>query len=173
MGAFCEQGVKGLTTFFDKKSGECARDVFGRLLGGSRCFTILYVLTIFVASEAGGEVAELYRPSESGQIEPVRVWVVDTNDGALIEHGDPNDWWIKNLTKRPTLKLRRSQRDTDDTDYSRKSPNRPAPSGPSRATAQTYAARAAPDRCAEYLKLRRAKYGFSDQLIGWLSFSRI
>ena len=142
--------------------------IFGRLLGAAGALLFLYVLTIFVASEAGGEVAELYRPSESGQIEPVRVWVVDTNDGALIEHGDPDDWWIKNLTKRPTLKLRRSQRDTD---YSRKSPNRPAPSGPSRATAQTYTARAAPDRCAEYLKLRRAKYGFSDQLIGWLTLS--
>ena len=68
---------------------------FGRLLGAAVALLFLYVLTIFVASEAGGEVAELYRPSESGQIEPVRVWVVDTNDGALIEHGDPNDWWIK------------------------------------------------------------------------------
>ena len=145
--------------------------IFGRLLGAAGASLFLYVLTIFVASEAGGEVAELYRPSESGQIEPVRVWVVDTNDGALIEHGDPNDWWIKNLTNRPTLKLRRSQRDFDDTDYSQQSPNRPAASGPSRATAQTYSARAAPERCAEYLKLRRAKYGFSDQLIGWLTLS--
>ena len=59
---------------------------FGRLLGAAGALLFLYVLTLFVASEAGGEVAELYRPSESGQIEPVRVWVVDTNDGALIEH---------------------------------------------------------------------------------------
>ena len=145
--------------------------IFGRLLGAAGALLFLYVLTIFVASEAGGEVAELYRPSESGQIEPVRVWVVDTNDGALIEHGDPNDWWIKNLTKRPTLKLRRSQHDIEDTNYSRQSPNRPATTSPSRATAQTYTARAAPERRAEYFKLRRAKYGFSDQLIGWLSFS--
>ena len=145
--------------------------IFGRLLGAAGALLLLYVLTIFVASEAGGEVAELYRPSESGQIEPVRVWVVDTNDGALIEHGDPNDWWIKNLTKRPTLKLRRSKRNIEDTDFARQSRNRPAASTPSRATAQTYTARAAPERCAEYLELRRAKYGFSDQLIGWLSFS--
>ena len=133
--------------------------IFGRLPGAAGALLFLYVLTIFVASEAGGEVAELYRPSESGQIEPIRVWVVDTNDGALIEHGDPNDWWIKNLTKRPTLKLRRSQRNIEDTDFARQSPNRPAASAPSRATAQTYTARAAPERCAECLKLRRAKYG--------------
>ena len=88
-----------------------------------------------------------------------------------LEHGNPYDWWIKNLTKHPTLKLRRSQRDIEDTNYSRQSPDGPAASSPSRATAHTYTARAAPERCAEYVKLRRAKYGFSDQLIWWLSFS--
>ena len=144
--------------------------IFGRLLGAAGALLFLYVLTIFVASEAGGEVAELYRPSESGQIEPVRVWVVDTNDGALIEHGDPNDWWIKNLAKRPTIKLRRSEREIKGADSARQAVT-PAASSPPRATAQTYTARAAPERCAEYLKLRRAKYGFADQLIGWLSFS--
>ena len=77
--------------FLIKNQGNVHVMIFGRLLGAAGALLFLYTLTIFVASEAGGEVAELYRPSESGQIEPVRVWVVDTNDGALIEHGDPND----------------------------------------------------------------------------------
>ena len=145
--------------------------IFLRLLGTVGALLFLYALTIFIASEAGGEVAELYRPSESGQIEPVRVWVVDTNDGVLIEHGDPNDWWIKNLAKRPTIKLRRSEREIEGADSARQGRERPTASSPPRATAQTYTARAAPERCAEYLKLRGAKYGFADQLIGWLSFS--
>jgi hypothetical protein len=117
-----------------------------KLLGALAFLMVTYVATIFIASESGGEVVELFRPSEDGRIDTVRVWIVDAEDGAMIEHGAPDDAWMKQLTVKPTLRLRRQDQVT------------------------TYNARVAPKRHMEYHRLRREKYGFSDRLIDWLSF---
>ena len=117
-----------------------------KILGSLALLIISYVTTIFIASESGGEVVELFRPSVDGRVDIVRVWIVDAGDGAMIEHGESDDPWMKQLTAKPTLKLRRQDRVT------------------------TYSARIAPKRHSEYHKLRREKYGFSDRLIDWLSF---
>lgn len=116
-----------------------------RILGALALLIVTYVATIFIASESGGEVVELFRPSEDGRVDIVRVWIVDAGDGAMIEHGAPDDAWMKQLTVKPTLMLRRQDQVT------------------------TYNARLAPKRHSEYHTLRREKYGFSDRLIDWLS----
>ena len=44
-------------------------------------------------------VVILTKPSESGGQQTVRLWIVDQDGSAALEHGDPSFFWMRNLLK--------------------------------------------------------------------------
>jgi hypothetical protein len=78
----------------------------GAVLGGGG----LFVIIIYAASELGGEVVTLVKQTSTGDYSNVRVWIVDRDDYAWIEHGEQGDFWLEQLVERPQLQLvRRGQ----------------------------------------------------------------
>ena len=70
----------------------------------------LFVIIIYGASELGGEVVTLVKQTSAGDYSNVRVWIVDRDDYAWIEHGEPEDFWLEQLGERPQVQLvRRGQ----------------------------------------------------------------
>ena len=65
----------------------------------------LYVVIIYAASELGGEVVTLIKPTSESESSSVRVWVVDKGDQAWIEHGSRGDFWLEKLADQPELKM--------------------------------------------------------------------
>lgn len=110
---------------------------------------LLYLAVVYGASELGGEVVVLYRVDNHGspadEIDRVRVWIVEDGQGTWIEHGDAQSAWISALSEDPVVRIERA--------------------------GQVGAFRASADPSAHdhYHKLRRARYGWADALIGWLS----
>ena len=104
------------------------------------------VLTIF-ASELGGEVVTLLRPSEDRSISETRVWIVDTGNFEMIEHGEAGVGWLELLKHSPSIQIRRGEQ------------------------LVSYTGILAVEQHDLYHKLRREKYGFADQIIEWLSMT--
>lgn len=78
----------------------------GAVLGGGG----LFVIIIYAASELGGEVVTLVKQTSAGHYSNVRVWIVDRDDNAWIEHGEQGDFWLDQLVQRPELQVvRRGQ----------------------------------------------------------------
>jgi hypothetical protein len=65
----------------------------------------LFVIIIYAASELGGEVVTLVKQTSAGDYSNVRVWVVDRDNHAWVEHGEPGDFWLEQLVQQPELKL--------------------------------------------------------------------
>lgn len=65
----------------------------------------LFVVIVYAASELGGEVVTLIKPTSEGEYNSVRVWVVDRGDQAWIEHGSRGDFWLEKLADQPELKM--------------------------------------------------------------------
>jgi hypothetical protein len=110
---------------------------------------LMYFGLIFAASEFGGEVVTLLRPSADGDVDEVRIWFTEADSDAFIEHGTDGDWWLERLKAGGALSLVRAGRKED------------------------YHAVSAPDLHARYHELRREKYGIADQIIEQLSFSSV
>lgn len=117
--------------------------IIGIILG----IPALYFIVMYGASELGGEVVTLDRTQQNGEVSQVRIWIVDQADMSLIEHGDPEDFWLSQLKESPHLVLHRAGR------------------------TNTYLSRPDPDSHALYHELRREKYGWADNLIAALSGS--
>ena len=104
-----------------------------------------YFLVILAASEMGGEVVTLLRPSVEGGFDEVRVWIVDDGDVTLIEHGGEGDRWLEGLKAAGPISLLRDGVKID------------------------YLAQQAVAMHARYHVLRREKYGLADQIIETLT----
>ena len=105
---------------------------------------VLFLVTMYGASELGGEVVTLERSEASGGTSDVRLWIVDEGESAWIEHGDPQAHWISQLAADPDVTIVRDGRSA------------------------TYQAAPDPANHARYHQLREAKYGWADQVVGWL-----
>ena len=104
-----------------------------------------YFLVILAASELGGEVVTLLRPSVDGGFDEVRVWIVDDGDVTLIEHGSQGDGWLEALQAPGPISLLRGGIKID------------------------YLGQQASALHARYHALRREKYGVADQMIETLT----
>ena len=60
------------------------------------------------ASELSGEVITLDRKLEDGSVSSVRLWIVDQDGQAWIEHGDPASYWMSQLANDPVLTITRN-----------------------------------------------------------------
>ena len=111
------------------------------LLGLVLGIPTLVMAVIYGASELGGEVVTLSRSDSDGDTSQVRIWVVDENGSSWIEHGDADSFWITQLSESPNIVLNRAGHDTHYTGTA--------------------------DRGSHdlYHRLRREKYGMSDQII--------
>ena len=102
---------------------------------------IAFFVLMLGLSEIGGEVVTLTKPLESGEQQTVRLWIVDQDGSAWLEHGDPSSFWIKNLSKNPQLTVERNGK------------------------TEIYQAMADPDSHELVHKLLRDKYGAIDAVI--------
>ena len=111
------------------------------LLGLVLGIPTLFFVTMYGASELGGEVVTLDRTEANGDVGQVRVWIVDSDGMSWIEHGEAEAPWITRLSDAPNIVLARDGR------------------------SNTYTG--TPDRDAHdrYHRLRREKYGVADQII--------
>lgn len=103
---------------------------------------LLLVVTLFGASELGGEVVTLERPEPDGDVSRIRVWIVDKNGTSWVEHGDAQSYWIAQLADSPEVVLTRNGQTV------------------------TYIGTPDPNAHDLYHQLRRHKYGWADRLIG-------
>ena len=106
-----------------------------------------YVLLTLTASELGGEVVTLLRPNADTSVSETRVWIVDTGNFEMIEHGEAGVGWLKLLKHSPNIQIRRGEQ------------------------LVSYSGILAVEQHDLYHKLRRQKYGFADQVIEWLSMT--
>ena len=103
---------------------------------------VLLALVMYGASELGGEVVTLDRAEADGGASRVRIWIVDQEGLAWIEHGDPDAYWISLLAEAPDVVLTREGRKV------------------------SYLGTPDPDSHDLYHQLRRQKYGWGDRLVG-------
>ena len=106
-----------------------------------------YVLLTLTASELGGEVVTLLRPNADTSVSETRVWIVDTGNFEMIEHGEAGVGWLKLLKHSPNIQIRRGEQ------------------------LVSYSGILAVEQHDLYHKLRREKYGVADQVIEWLSMT--
>jgi len=118
--------------------------IFYWILGFVIGLPALFFILMFGASELGGEVVTLERPEADGSTSQVRVWIVDQGGLSWIEHGDPDSYWIEQLDTSASVTLTRGGQNV------------------------TYIATPDPESHDLYHQLRRAKYSWADQLIGYL-----
>ncbi|MAJ58579.1 MAG: hypothetical protein CBC48_00765 [bacterium TMED88] len=110
---------------------------------------LIFLAVIYGASELGGEVVVLHRIRDPGapanEIDRVRVWIVEDDQVAWIEHGDAQSAWISALSQDPVIRIERAGK------------------------LGSYRASADPSAHDHYHTLRRERYGWADVLIGWVS----
>ena len=106
-----------------------------------------YVLLTLTASELGGEVVTLLRPNADTSVSETRVWIVDTGNFEMIEHGEAGVGWLKLLKHSPNIQIRRGEQ------------------------LVSYSGILAVEQHDLYHKLRREKYGLAGQVIEWLSMT--
>ena len=102
--------------------------------------TLLFAM-LFGMSELGGEVVSLQRPNSDGSESLVRIWIVDQDDSAWIEHGEHQSYWITKLSESSAVTLIR------------------------RGEIFNYRGSIDLDSHLLYHKLRREKYGWADAFI--------
>ena len=102
---------------------------------------ILHFGVIMIASEVGGEIVTLHRANDDGSESQIRLWVVDDGDNAYIQHGAPDAYWKQQLATNNILRVERDGQ------------------------VREYEASLAPEDCQLYHRLRREKYGLSDQIV--------
>ena len=106
---------------------------------------VLYMGLIYGASEFAGEVVTLDRPDAEGEVGQVRIWIVEQEGSAWVEHGNAESFWINHLAESAEVVLSRN--------------------GESVSYVGT------PDGASHdlYHQLRLEKYGWGDQLIASLT----
>ena len=68
---------------------------------------ILFVLSILIASEYGGEVVEIETYDVRGRSYPTSVWVVELYGDTWIRAGGPTATWLQRLVKNPEVYVTR------------------------------------------------------------------
>ena len=117
-----------------------------KLIGVLLGIVFLYGAFTLSLSELGGEVVTLVRPEPEGSTKNIRVWIVDTDGKAWIEHGDNESFWIKQLGENSKLSLIREGKENK------------------------YLASADKESHDFYHNLRREKYTFADKMLDILTF---
>ena len=117
-----------------------------KLIGVLLGIVFLYGAFTLSLSELGGEVVTLVRPEPEGSTKNIRVWIVDTDGKAWIEHGDNESFWIKQLVDNSQLSIIREGKENK------------------------YLASADKESHDFYHNLRREKYAFADKMLDILTF---
>lgn len=117
-----------------------------KLIGVLLGIVFLYGAFTLSLSELGGEVVTLVRPEPEGSTKNIRVWIVDTDGKAWIEHGDNESFWIKQLIDNSQLSIIREGKENK------------------------YLASADKESHDFYHNLRREKYTFADKMLDILTF---
>ena len=117
-----------------------------KLIGVLLGIVFLYGAFTLSLSELGGEVVTLVRPEPEGSTKNIRVWIVDTDGKAWIEHGDNESFWIKQLVDNSQLSIIREGKENK------------------------YLASADKESHDFYHNLRREKYTFADKMLDILTF---
>lgn len=116
-----------------------------RIVGLVLALPLAYLAILYGASELGGEVVLLDKALDDGSIRQVRIWIVENEDGAWIEHGDPDAPYIRKLSTDPALTIKRA------------------------GVSQRYSATPDPDAHQLYHELRNEKYGAAASIIALLT----
>jgi hypothetical protein len=106
----------------------------------------LLVVAQFALIEIGHEVVVVHEPTPDGGVRRARLWVVDQGSRSWIHPGNANaQWWVKHMDAHPVVEVERG--------------------------GQVHRYRAAPDPAAdaEVHRLMRAKYGFADWWVRFLT----
>ena len=111
------------------------------ILGGA---TLAFFVALHAASELGGEVVVLHRPSDDGLIDHIRIWIVEDNAKTWIEHGGRDAEWILRLAHDPSITIERN------------------------GALGRYRASPDPGSHSLYHRLRRDRYGFASEIVDWL-----
>ena len=117
-----------------------------KLIGVLLGIVFLYGAFTLSLYELGGEVVTLVRPEPEGSTKNIRVWIVDTDGKAWIEHGDNESFWIKQLVDNSQLSIIREGKENK------------------------YLASADKESHDFYHNLRREKYAFADKMLDILTF---
>ncbi len=106
----------------------------------------LLVVAQFALIEVGREVVVVHEPTPDGGVRRARLWIVDEGQHSWIHPGNANaQWWVKHMDAHPIVDVERG--------------------------GETHRYRAAPDPGADPAvhRLMRAKYGFADWWVRFLS----
>ena len=103
--------------------------------------TLAFFAAMYAASELGGEVVVLHRPSEQGSTDRVRIWIVEDGAGTWIEYGGRDAEWILRLAQDPAITVERN------------------------GALGRYRASPDPGSHALYHRLRRDKYGLASEIV--------
>tara|TARA_B110000503_G_scaffold141078_1_gene233608 strand:- start:1151 stop:1576 length:426 start_codon:yes stop_codon:yes gene_type:complete len=78
------------------------------ILGILLAVPVLYIGLLYGASEVSGEVVTLDRPDANGEVSQVRIWIVEQDGNAWVEHGNAESFWITHLTESAAVALNRN-----------------------------------------------------------------
>ena len=67
-----------------------------------------FVLTIFLASEFGGEVVVLHTHDQAGAERTTSLWVVDRQGFQYLRAGDGGSAWLERLRQKPEVDVERA-----------------------------------------------------------------
>ena len=63
---------------------------------------------IYGASEFAGEVVTLDRRDANGEVSQVRIWIVEQEGSAWVEHGNAESFWITHLAESAAVVMNRN-----------------------------------------------------------------
>jgi len=69
---------------------------------------LLYMGLIYGASEFAGEVVTLDRRDANGEVSQVRIWIVEQEGSAWVEHGNAESFWITHLAESAAVVMNRN-----------------------------------------------------------------
>jgi len=78
-----------------------------RLVGALLGLALLFVASIFAASEFGGEVVHLRTTDAQGAEHTTHLWVVDDGGFAWLRAGMPDSAWLKRIEADPNVVVER------------------------------------------------------------------
>lgn len=117
------------------------------LIGLVVIVAVLPIIIIYGASELGGEVVTLERPTPEGDVSKVRIWIVDQGGTSWVEHSDADSFWMTQLKESSAVALSRGGK------------------------TNTYVGTPDPDSHDLYHQLRLEKYSWADKTIDFVTGS--